>query len=114
VAIARPQLAENPNDAQIYELLARSLALAGKRAEAIDYAEKALKMRETEQDATTGNYVRYQAVRVFIQAGAYDRALELMDRLMTGYYSELTPAWLRLEPVFKPLKGNPKFEAMAR
>jgi serine/threonine-protein kinase len=113
VAIARPQLAENPNDAQIYELLARSLALAGKRAEAVEYAEKALKMRETEQDATTGNYVRYQAVRVLIQAGANDRALELMGPLMTGYYSELTPAWLRLDPVFKPLKGNPRFEAMA-
>ncbi len=112
VQIARAQQAEFPNDAQIHELLGRSLALAGKNAEAIVMAEQALKVREATLDNTNGPYVRYQTARVLIQAGAYDKALDLMEPLMTAFYSELTPAWLRLEPVFKPLKGNPRFERL--
>ena len=112
VQIARAQQAEFPDDAQIHELLGRSLALAGKNAEAVEMAEKSLKVREATLDNTNGPYVRYQTARVLIQAGAYDRALDLMEPLMTAFYSELTPAWLRLEPVFRPLKGNPRFEKL--
>jgi TolB-like protein len=112
--VAEAQLASFPEDAQLHELRARSLALMGRKADAIEEADRALKMRETALDASTGPYVRYQAARVFIQAGAYDRALDLIEPLLTMNYSDLTPAWLRLEPVFRPLKGNPRFEKLAR
>ena len=112
VQIARAQLAEYPEDAQIYELLGRSLALAGKKAEAAEMAVKSLKTREAGFDNTNGAYVRYQTARVLIQAGAHEKALDLMEPLMTAYYSELTPAWLRLEPVFRPLRGNARFERL--
>jgi tetratricopeptide (TPR) repeat protein len=112
VKIAEAQLSDFPEDAQIHELLGRSLVLAGRKQEAIDASERSLKMRETALDASTGPYVRYQVARVLIQAGAYDRALDLIEPLLGEYYSDLTPAWLRLEPTFKPLKGNPRFERL--
>jgi TolB-like protein/tetratricopeptide (TPR) repeat protein len=110
--VADAQLASFPNDAQLHELRARSLALAGNKAEAIAEAERALKMRETSLDASTGPYVRYQAARVFVQSGAHDRALDIIEPLLTTNYSDLTPAWLRLDPVFRPLKGKPRFEKL--
>ncbi len=110
--VADAQLASFPNDAQLHELRARSLALAGNKTEASAEAERALKMRETSLDASTGPYVRYQAARVFVQSGAYDRALEIIEPLLATNYSDLTPAWLRLDPVFRVLKGNPRFEKL--
>ena len=112
--IADAQLATFPEDAQLRELRARSLALMGRKAEAIEEAERALKMRETALDASTGPYVRYQAARVLIQSGAYDRALDIVEPLLTANYSDLTPAWLGLEPVFRPLRGNPRFERLRK
>lgn len=112
--VAETQLVSYPEDAQLHELRARSLALMGRKAEAIAEAERSLKMRETALDASTGPYVRYQAARVFIQAGAYDRALDIIEPLLTTNYSDLTPAWLRLEPVFRPLRGNPRFERLTK
>jgi serine/threonine-protein kinase len=112
VQMARAQLAANPNDAQIYELLGRSLALAGQKVEAAEWALKSLKIRETDADATQSNYIRYQIARVLVQAGEHEKALDLLEPLMTGFYSEITPAWLRLEPVFRPLKGNPRYEKL--
>lgn len=111
--VAEAQLANYPDDAQLHELRGRALALMGRNAEAIKEAEFSLKARETALDATTGPYVRYQVARILVQAGAFDRALDIIEPLLTTNYSDLTPAWLRLEPVFRPLKGNARFEKLA-
>jgi tetratricopeptide (TPR) repeat protein len=106
------RLEKFPENAQFQELVGRSLALGGHRAEAIAAAEKSLKMRETGLDASTGPYVRLQVARIMIQAGNYERALDLIEPLLSSPASDLTPAWLRLDPIFKPLRGNPRFEKL--
>ncbi len=112
--VAEAQLASYPEDPQLHELRGRALALMGRSADAILEAEQSLKMRETALDASTGPYVRYQVARILIQAGAHDRALEIIEPLLTTNYADATPAWLRLEPVFRPLKGNARFERLIK
>ena len=110
--VAESQLANYPEDAQLHELRGRSLALMGRKDEAIAEAERSLKMRETALDATTGPYVRYQVARILVQAGANDRAMDIIEPLLTTNYADITPAWLRLEPVFRPLAGNARFQRL--
>ncbi len=109
---AEAQLANYPDNAQLHELRGRALALMGRKVEAIQEAEFSFKARETALDASTGPYVRYQVARILVQAGAYDRALDIIEPLLTTNYADITPAWLRLEPVFWPLKGNARFEKL--
>ena len=106
------QLANYPDDAQLHELRGRALALMGRKAEAIAEADQSLKMRETALDATTGPYIKYQVARILVQAGAFDRAMEIIEPLVTTPYADITPAWLQLEPTFRPLRGNPRFERL--
>jgi len=84
----------------------------GRKDEAIAEAERSLKMRETALDATTGPYVRYQVARILVQSGANERAMDIIEPLLTTNYADLTPAWLRLEPVFRPLTTNARFQAL--
>ncbi len=112
--VAEAQLATYPSDAQLHELRGRALALMGRRDEAIAEAEGSLKMRETSLDMSTGPYVRVQVARILVQAGALDRAMDIIEPLLTTNYSDLTPAWLRLDPVFRPLRGHPRFERIVR
>ena len=107
---AEAQLAKFPADAQLHELNGRALALMGRNAQAIEEATTSLKMRETALDASTGPYVRYQVARIFVQAGAADRALDMLEPLLEANFADVTPAWLSLEPVFRPLRGNPRFD----
>jgi serine/threonine-protein kinase len=106
------RLREFPERAQLHELLARSLALGGHKAEAVAEAERSLKMRETTLDASIGPYVRLQVARVLVQSGEYDKALDILEALLTVYSSDLTPAWLRLDPTYKPLYGNARFQRL--
>ena len=106
------RLKEFPERAQLHELLARALALGGHKTEAIAEAERSLAMREATLDASIGPYVRFQVARVLVQSGEYDKALDILEQLLTVYSSDLTPAWLRLDPTFKPLYGNARFQRL--
>ena len=106
------QVKDFPDRAQLHELLGRALALGGHRAEAIAEAERSLAMRETSLDAQLRPYVHFQVARILIQSGEYDRAMDLIEPLLTTPASDLTPAYLRLDPTFKPLMGNARFQRM--
>ena len=99
-----------PNDAQQQELFGRALALAGKRTEAIQAGERSLTLRGA-LDAVNGPYYKYQVARICIQSGQYDRALDIIEPVLAAP-GDFTPAWLRIDPIFAPLRGNPRFERM--
>jgi tetratricopeptide (TPR) repeat protein len=112
VMAVEAQLRNFPDDAQLHELRGRSLALAGRKAEAVQEAEQSLRMRETTLDAITGPYYRFQVVRILLQVGEYERAIEELKPLVDRPGLGLTRAYLRIDPGFKPLRGNPRFERL--
>jgi tetratricopeptide (TPR) repeat protein len=100
-----------PNDAQQMELLGRATVLAGRADEGVKAGERSLAMRETSLDAVSGPYYKYQIARIYIQAGQYDRALDLIEPLLSKP-GDITPGWLRIDPIFTPLRGNPRFQRL--
>src|SRR5439155_18189388 len=76
-------LKQFPEEAQLHELHGRALALGGWKKEAIEEAELSLRMRETALDAGTGPYVKFQVARILLQSGELDRALDLIEPLLT-------------------------------
>jgi tetratricopeptide (TPR) repeat protein len=94
-------------------LVGRALALAylGRKDAAIDEVGRAMALRPISKDAFLGPYIQHQAVRVYILVGEKEKALDLLEPLLRiPYY--LSPAWLRIDPNFLPLHGNPRFERL--
>jgi serine/threonine-protein kinase len=108
------QLKDFPDRAQLRELRGRALALGGHKQEAIEEADRSLALRETTLDASLRPYVHFQVARILIQSGEYDRALDLIEPLLSVYASDLTPAYLKIDPTFKPLAGNPRFQRLLK
>ena len=93
--------------------LPRALALAylGRKAEAIAEGERAVALMPISRDAYYGAYIQHQLVRIYLLVGEPEKALDQLEPLLKMPYY-LSPGWLRIDPTFAPLRGNPRFERL--
>jgi serine/threonine-protein kinase len=107
------QLRESPNDAQLHALRGLVLAYLGRKAEAIAEAQRAMALVPATSRGLIGSYTEHQLARIYIITGEPDKAIDVIEHLMTeGYW--LSPGLLRIDPNFAPLRGNARFEALTR
>jgi serine/threonine-protein kinase len=110
-AAGEAQIRDAPDDGQRHVLLGVALAYLGRSADAIREGERAASLLPILSDANRGAYIQHQLVRIYLLAGEPDRALDRLEPLLrVPYY--LSPGWLRVDPTFSPLRGNPRFQRL--
>jgi serine/threonine-protein kinase len=106
------RLRSTPDDAQSHVFRGLMLAYLGRKAEAIAEGERALALTPIEKDAYFGPYLQHQLVRIYILVGEPGKALDRLEPLLKMPYF-LSPAWLRIDPNFDPVRTNPRFRKLA-
>jgi tetratricopeptide (TPR) repeat protein len=105
------QLTATPDNAQQRVFLGLALAYMGRKADAIREGERAVAADPISKDGYTGPYLQHQLVRIYLLVGEPEKALDQLEPLLKIPY-HLSPGWLRIDPTFAPLKGNPRFERL--
>ncbi len=105
------QLRATPGDGQRHVFRGLALAYLGRKAEAIQEGQRAVALWPISRDANNGAYIQHQLVRIYLLVGEPEKALDQLEPLLKIPY-ELSPGWLRIDPTFAPLKGNPRFEKL--
>ncbi len=95
---------------QVVALRAMALAYNGRTAEATAEGERAVGLQPLTQGLARP-YIENLLARIYLLAGQPDKALDRLEALLR-VPDPLSPGWLRIDPTFASLKGNPRFERL--
>jgi serine/threonine protein kinase/Tfp pilus assembly protein PilF len=112
-------LKEQPENVVLLGDLALTNVALGDNAAALALAERAIAMISIEKDALTGPRALDILARVAARIGENDRSISTLEKLLSIPYEAplaanppLTPALLRLDPMFHPLRNDPRFQKL--
>ena len=104
-------LRERPEDFILAATLSQLLAIDGQTQSALRMAERSEEL--VQNDAFARSEVEVMLAATYLISSRYDRALDLLEHSQSNVGRfKATPAYLRADPIWDPLRDHPRFQAL--
>jgi TolB-like protein/class 3 adenylate cyclase/Tfp pilus assembly protein PilF len=104
---------KDPDNPTFAQALSQIYAVLGQKEAAIKEADRAITLLSTVKDAVDGPGAEYNLAIVDVLVGDKNGAIPRLEHLLQVPYNNcVTPALLRLHPLWDPLRGDPAFEKL--
>lgn len=99
------EIQSRPHDYRVYSALGHAFALLGRSEEAVRAGQRAVELMETSK------YPEIELAKIYTRVGESDKALDLIEKLLS-IPCDFSVGLLRLDPVWDPLREDPRFQAL--
>ncbi|HEY6205076.1 MAG TPA: hypothetical protein VIW21_02815 [Chthoniobacterales bacterium] len=108
---AEAKVSQDPGDAQAHALLAQTLAWLGEKQTALAEIARAQQLLPESKDALDGPGITATAAEIHATLGDTTEAVATIEGLLQRP-SEMTVATLKLNPIWDPIRNDPRFQAL--
>ncbi|HEY2123896.1 MAG TPA: hypothetical protein VGG94_00410 [Chthoniobacterales bacterium] len=105
------KLREAPEDASWHALLGQIYASLDRKDDAVREGKRAVELLPESVDALDGPPITANLAQIYATIGDRDAALPLIEHLLQVPAGLTTPT-LRLDPIWDPLRADPRFQAL--
>jgi serine/threonine protein kinase/tetratricopeptide (TPR) repeat protein len=91
--------------------LGRAYAGLGRCEEAMREGKEAVRMMPISRDAVVGHERLTDLAEIYMMCGEYEKAIDQIETLLS-VPSAMSAGLLRVDPIWNPLRGNPKFRRL--
>ena len=101
-------------EAELHAVLGLAYAGLGEAASAVAEGQKAMAMQPTSKDPFEGPVEEESMAHIYALLGDADHAIPILKRLLQIPYAfAITPALLRLDPIWDQIRNDPRFQELA-
>jgi tetratricopeptide (TPR) repeat protein len=105
---------DSHHEAGLHASLGWAYAALGEAASAVAEGQKAMVMRPTSKDPFEGPALEENMAGIYALLGDAEHAIPILKRLLQiPYGNAITPAWLRLDPIWDQIRKDPRFQELA-
>jgi len=109
--VAERLVREGPDDAPRRVMLGQVLAALGQKDAAIAEGKRAAELLPESEDAFGGPSITEGLAQIYTWTGEHDQAFRLLDHLLETP-NGLTVPLLKLDPVWDPLRKDPRYQTL--
>ena len=106
---AEQELRESPDSPGAHTSMGVALAYLGRKTEAIREGQRAVALNAP--DPLSQPYNKHELARIYLLVGEPEMALDILESLLK-VPGDFSAGWLRLDPAFAALHGNPRFHRL--
>ncbi len=108
---------DHPGDPRFHASLGLAYAYLDLKSEAIKEGNHAAELNPVSKDAALGPPYVLNLARIYVLVGEYEQALNQLEYLLSIPSAEfiwqfVSIPLLHLDPLWDPLRGNPKFQSL--
>jgi serine/threonine-protein kinase len=111
LVISEQAVRESPNDPTRHIQLGAILAGLGRKDDAIREGQRAAELLPESRDALDGPQITIGLAQIYAWTGEKDQAFQLIDHSLS-IPGGISVALLKLDPVWDPLRGDRRFDAL--